>query len=146
MPLQSLEVQQGAVLALGHLMGRWCAAAVAVGDAQVEDMEHDGETSTNQGDVLKDRQSVLDSCVKQLCELMACCVEACLFAELYLAQCMALIVFFALRCGGWGCRVWGGVYVYVWVMCVGGFSAVVHLNLCCLCMSNSLQALRAVMA
>ena len=110
------------MLALGHLMGRWCAAAVAVGDAQVEDMEHDGETSTNQGDVPKDRQSALGSCVKQLCELTACCVESCLFAELYLAQCVALIVFFALRWGGGG-RVclwggWGGVYVWVGVMCV----------------------------
>ena len=124
------------MLALGHLMGRWCAAAVAVGDAQVEDMEHDGETSTNQGDVLKDRQSVLDSCVKQLCELMACCVEACLFAELYLAQCMALIVFFALRCGGWGHRcvcVGGGVclcvgYVCGWVFCCCAFESLLPMH------------------
>ena len=45
-----------------------------------------------------------------------CCVEACVFADLYLAQCIALIVFFALRCVGW---VGGGGAGCVCV-CVGG--------------------------
>ena len=58
------------MLALGHLMGRWYAVAGAHGNAQVEDMEHDGETTTNHADKLKDRESALASCVKQLCELM----------------------------------------------------------------------------
>ena len=139
-PLQSLEVQQGAVLALGHLMGRWCAAAVAVGNTQVEDMEHDGETSTNQGDVPKDRQSALDSCVKQLCELTALLRWGMRVCWSVSGTVHRLDRFLCPEVGGgWGCRVYvWGVYVYVWFMCVGGFSAVVHLNLCCLCMSNSL--------
>ncbi|KAK7476082.1 hypothetical protein BaRGS_00032709 [Batillaria attramentaria] len=40
------EVQQGALLALGHLMGRWCRQG-RLGDLQVEDMEHDGASSTS---------------------------------------------------------------------------------------------------
>ncbi|XP_070194752.1 proteasome adapter and scaffold protein ECM29-like isoform X2 [Littorina saxatilis] len=63
---KSLEVQQGSVLALGYVMGRWCVAGRRGDAGQVEAMEHDGE-ATEQGDAgVKDRSSALLSCVKQL--------------------------------------------------------------------------------
>ena len=65
---QSLEVQQGAVLALGHLMGRWCRVG-RHGDLQVEEMEHDGE-AMDDGDSMKDCGSALLLCVKRLCEFV----------------------------------------------------------------------------
>ncbi|KAL8623767.1 hypothetical protein ACOMHN_054073 [Nucella lapillus] len=63
---KNLEVQQGTILTLGYVLGRWCGGPGNHGDdPQVEDMEHDGEVS-NQGDWLKERQAALLACVKQL--------------------------------------------------------------------------------